>query len=116
MSQTKTQLKTVRTEKNRPITAHAAYIQNEPRAMIGVVLPTIKLMAFVKLVIVMEEPALAKATLNLFSMGSFKFVWSRALQMTNMSSAPMPISKNESKLCTPAVLNPMVPAIPHPAV
>ena len=57
-------------------------------------LPIKKAKMLVNDVIVMEGPACFMASFTLSMAGAFRSVWSTALQMTNMSSAPMPIRRN----------------------
>ena len=57
-------------------------------------LPIKKAKMLVNDVIVMEGPACFIASLILCAAGAFRSVWSTALQMTNMSSAPMPTNRN----------------------
>ena len=56
--------------------------------------PNRKARQFVNDVIVMEGPACFMASFTLSMAGAFRSVWSTALQMTNMSSAPIPIRRN----------------------
>lgn len=103
VSQASKQVNKEREVTKRAAIDHAAYIQNELSAMIGVVEPAMNETEFVRLVMKMDGPAREYASRKRFSIGSFRLVWSRALHMTNMSSAPMPISIKERRLCTPDV-------------
>ena len=89
-------------------------MQNELSAMIGVVEPARIAIEFVTLVMKMDGPARENASRKRFSTGWFISVWSRALHMTNMSSAPIPIIMKVRRLCAPAFSYPVVPAIPEP--
>lgn len=60
--------------------------------------PRKKAMALVNEVIVMEDPACWRPTYILFSIGHLGLVWSIFDEMTNMSSTPIPISKNGRRL------------------
>lgn len=55
--------------------------------------PEKKASEFVKDVIVIDGPAYLRASLILYSVGKCNGTWSKALQTTNMSSIPTPISK-----------------------
>lgn len=60
--------------------------------------PKKKATPFVKEVIEIEAPAWIMACYILFSIESLGLVWSMADEMTNISSTPIPMSMNGSKL------------------
>lgn len=80
--------------------------QKLERASSDEVQPRKKAMAFVNDVIVMDEPACRSPIIILFSTGSRGSVWSMFDEITNMSSTPIPMSKNGSRLWIPAVFPP----------
>ena len=71
--------------------------------------------ALVKEVIVMEEPACCNPICILFSIDHLGLVWSMFDEMTNMSSTPIPMSKNGRRLWIPALFPPTRKARPFEA-
>lgn len=68
-------------------------MQSELRPIKLVKDPKAKAKQFVKLVIVIDGPACKTPKRNLSLIDKWMGVWSMALQTTNMSSTPIPISK-----------------------
>ena len=77
--------------------------------------PEKKARALVSDVIVIDGPACFKASFSLLSAGKCKGVWSSALQMTNMSSMPMPIRSTYKESWKMSVLKPSIAHRPKPA-
>ena len=76
----------------------AAKTQKLRKAVRELMPPKAKARQLVREVIVIEGPAWHIAFLTRSSAVAYKSVWSMALQMTNISSTPIPISKKGSKL------------------
>ena len=78
-------------------------------------MPTKKAMQFVRLVIDIAAPEYDIALANLFFTLVFIEIESPVAVITNMSSTPMPNTKNGRILCIPATLKPKREANPLPA-
>jgi len=106
MSQTMKAANTEILDKKSMMTPSPAKKQKLERASREEVQPRKNAMALVKDVMVIEDPACCIPIIILFSIGNLGSVWSILEEITNMSSTPIPISKNGSKLWIPAVLPP----------
>lgn len=90
--------KTVILAMNNMITPRPQKKQKLERASREEVHPKKKAIALVKEVIEMEAPAWIIPCFILTSTGSLVLVWSMADEITNISSTPIPISINGSRL------------------
>lgn len=98
--------KMVTLAKNKAKTPRPQKKQKLDRASRDDVQPRKNATPLVNEVMEIEAPAWIIPILNLSSMGALGSVWSRADEITNMSSTPIPISMNGSKLWIPADLPP----------
>lgn len=110
-----TQRKRVKTDRYRQRMQREANKQKSLRAGRDVVAPKMKASTFVNDVIVIEGPELLTPILKRSCGCRSKEVWSIAFAMTNMSSTPIPMSRNAMRLCTPLCFNPMLNAMLNPA-
>jgi hypothetical protein len=85
---------------------HMQTIQKLLKASIEDLVPAKNAKAFVSDVIVIEGPAWARACFILVEAGNFREAWSKALQMTNMSSTPIPSIRTGIVSCISVLSHP----------